>query len=270
MIIALIAAGFVLLAVYLVSGYSLINGFDLSGKGGLGDAVNGLSAPFISFFSAILIYVTLKEQIKANKLLGAQNQETTLLNLFTQIEKQYNDLTIEQDLGEIPSITRVRDDAVQCFADNFHNLTLKAVMPFLDKLFLISEDMTLVVQLLQRSDVENKNYYYRRLYTLYMLVFGGNLKTIIKRFDEREVMKTGFERSIRSFNRLEETSKLLVVLDSVAIDDIKLKRGGFNRYEKTLTPEGQKKLMKRLKRRNYIQEKFPRLAKLIYSKYVKI
>lgn len=54
--------------VYLFTCYSRTYTIDLSSSGTIGDPVNGLSAPIISFFSALLIHVTFKEQNKANKM----------------------------------------------------------------------------------------------------------------------------------------------------------------------------------------------------------
>jgi hypothetical protein len=42
-------------------------GYDMTQKGALGDAVNGLSAPVISFFAAILIFIIFRAQTGSTK-----------------------------------------------------------------------------------------------------------------------------------------------------------------------------------------------------------
>jgi hypothetical protein len=76
---------------------NLIEGFDLREKGQLGDAVNGLSAPVISFFSAILIYITFKQQVKANRLqtiiserISEQWEFDAILKVFKEIQDEFN------------------------------------------------------------------------------------------------------------------------------------------------------------------------------------
>ena len=68
----LLAIGCFLLAIGIVVIYMWRNGFSIPETGTLGDAFNGLLAPFISFAGALLVYFSFREQIKANKIITSQ------------------------------------------------------------------------------------------------------------------------------------------------------------------------------------------------------
>ena len=40
--------------------------FDFSNSGQIGDTIGGITAPFISSIAAVLVYLALREQVKAN------------------------------------------------------------------------------------------------------------------------------------------------------------------------------------------------------------
>jgi len=71
--------------VYLVAYKSWL--FDLSGKGYIGDAINGITAPIIGIAGAYLIWRNLTEQIAANKLLSDQNQVKLILDLTIELKR---------------------------------------------------------------------------------------------------------------------------------------------------------------------------------------
>ena len=100
--------------VFLFTRYSRPFTLDLSNKGSLGDAVNGLSAPIISFFSALLIYITFREQNKANKIqveanriLQNQWRFDTYLKLFEQIQNSIEKVSVTV------SFTEMHDDGFE-------------------------------------------------------------------------------------------------------------------------------------------------------------
>ena len=72
-------------------------GFASSKTGYVGDTIGGLTAPFIGLFSALLVYIAFKEQVKANlkledfnreqlKLNNKQNRVVELQNIFFLLE----------------------------------------------------------------------------------------------------------------------------------------------------------------------------------------
>ncbi len=76
---------FLILYVYLVANKDWL--FDLSDKGSIGDAINGITAPIIGIIGVLLIFSNLKAQIAANKLLADQNQVSLILDLTIELKK---------------------------------------------------------------------------------------------------------------------------------------------------------------------------------------
>lgn len=67
---------------------------DYSSTGQIGDTIGGLASPFINGLAAILVFVTFREQVNANKELKAQN---------TNLEKQILDEHTRVDYDRIVS-----------------------------------------------------------------------------------------------------------------------------------------------------------------------
>lgn len=56
---------------------SFLPGYLITGQ--IGDTIGGTTAPFIGLFSAILVYLSFQEQIKANRLLSGQRREDIVI-----------------------------------------------------------------------------------------------------------------------------------------------------------------------------------------------
>lgn len=72
---------FLFFAVWLFTKPSFINGFNLSGKGEIGDVIGGITTPIISLAGAILIFLSFKEQVTATLSFGC----TEYSNFFHQL-----------------------------------------------------------------------------------------------------------------------------------------------------------------------------------------
>lgn len=75
---------------------------DLRDKGALGDAMNGLTAPVITLASAVLVYLTFREQNRANENQLIANQEFSeqsiverYTNTFSEIKNEFEALTLK-------------------------------------------------------------------------------------------------------------------------------------------------------------------------------
>lgn len=77
--------------------------YDISAAGTVGDALGGITAPFINLLAAILVYVAFKAQVRANKIqfdslkrdrADAINQKLSqqLTELYKQAGEEFNDL----------------------------------------------------------------------------------------------------------------------------------------------------------------------------------
>lgn len=62
----------------------------------IGDAIGGMTAPIIGLFSAFLVYIAFREQVKANRELMDFNKLTEILGLENIIEKDANSLYLNE------------------------------------------------------------------------------------------------------------------------------------------------------------------------------
>lgn len=70
---------------FLLTRETLFDKLDFTKTGNIGDTVGGITAPFVGLISIILLYLTLKEQIKINDNQEKENNYNKLLNLQTII-----------------------------------------------------------------------------------------------------------------------------------------------------------------------------------------
>ncbi len=107
---------FVIIAIFsLPRIFSLISkiGFTSQETGYTGDTIGGITAPIIGLFSALLVYIAFKEQVKANIKLQAFNEAQDLKNewnyintILENIKLHYESLTLEINEGiEIKKLT---------------------------------------------------------------------------------------------------------------------------------------------------------------------
>jgi len=53
---------------FLFTQFQVIEGLNFDNTGAIGDTIGGITAPFINMFAAFLVYLALKEQVKANQI----------------------------------------------------------------------------------------------------------------------------------------------------------------------------------------------------------
>src|SRR5689334_11243053 len=92
-ILEVVIISFVMLAIIIVVPYVYVYILttelpDYSNTGQIGDTVQGLAGPFISAFSAVLVYVAFKQQVEANKLLNDANTAIRLKDAVHDIKEQ--------------------------------------------------------------------------------------------------------------------------------------------------------------------------------------
>jgi hypothetical protein len=75
-------------AVFLVLLFLKLDTMPIQADGTFGDAFNGLLSPLIAFTGAVLVYLSFKEQIKANQIITSQWQFDTYLKLFESIVEE--------------------------------------------------------------------------------------------------------------------------------------------------------------------------------------
>ncbi|PKH51402.1 hypothetical protein CXF68_12240 [Tenacibaculum sp. Bg11-29] len=72
---------------------AIISDFDFSKTGDIGSTINGITAPFIAWLGAILIFITFREQVKANKSNRNQYNFDVISRNLTELQKQQSELT---------------------------------------------------------------------------------------------------------------------------------------------------------------------------------
>ena len=108
LIVSLVGIGLLILYVYLVATQTWL--FDLSGKGELGDAINGIISPVIGLIGIALLGLSFFVQYQANELLRAQNRSLSKQNEKLGDQNTYNSL--------LDSINILKDDIQRLYTDN--------------------------------------------------------------------------------------------------------------------------------------------------------
>jgi len=169
-IIALTLAGFLFLGVFVVTRHFIFDAYFLGDKGTLGDAVNGLSAPFISFFSAILIYITFKEQNKANhlqldanKLLQSQWQFDTALKLFNDVEQRIMNVPLYFDSADDTVYKHTGLEALDLLGHKSKTMPIEYLKPNLEELTYFFIEFDTVIQYVHEAEIPQKPFLEKKL-----------------------------------------------------------------------------------------------------------
>lgn len=134
--------------------------FDLSKNSDVGDALGGITAPFINGIAAILVFIAFKEQVKANEIFRRQEESR---NILEQIKYNKDDLPdlkdkIEQLKSSIMSLTYEFD---QSFPQT-KNL--------INELLYFTSEILLTVDLIEKYS-GNKEYLYKKMYYWFVMLW---------------------------------------------------------------------------------------------------
>ncbi|MPQ49100.1 hypothetical protein GCQ56_19040 [Marinifilum sp. N1E240] len=111
----------VFIAMYLFTRPAIFDIWDFSETGPVGDTIGGISAPVINLFGAFLVYISFKEQIKANdnqsialadekRENNKSNQYNRHLSLLDEVKNRLHDL---QFVVVIPIETSIKESNIQ-------------------------------------------------------------------------------------------------------------------------------------------------------------
>jgi hypothetical protein len=99
---------FIIMAPYLFTQLSLFPWIDFDKTSSMGDTIGGITAPIIGVFSALLVYITFREQVKANamqvKALNDDKKERNLQSSFNLILTELNWCSTEYDKFEFNNV----------------------------------------------------------------------------------------------------------------------------------------------------------------------
>jgi hypothetical protein len=105
--------------------------FDLSDKGGIGDAIGGITAPVIGLLGAILVFISFISQVRANSLISNHNEFKLVIDLISELKQDINYLyerrnwenNIVNSINEISPTNNIRTP----FLNELYNNDIKNV-----------------------------------------------------------------------------------------------------------------------------------------------
>ncbi|MFD2101316.1 hypothetical protein [Flagellimonas iocasae] len=65
-------------------------------SGVIGDTIGGITAPFINLLAAFLVFISFREQIRANKLLNKENRFNYITNFFNMVKEEVYENNLDQ------------------------------------------------------------------------------------------------------------------------------------------------------------------------------
>jgi hypothetical protein len=118
--------GLLLIFIPLLFTWDAISWVSFKDKGEIGDAIGGITAPFIGFGGAILVYLALKAQIDANNRIQEQFNEQKKVDYQQNFENTFfNMLTIHHDIVKNIDFNPLNlagfFDPLNHYLDNYHN-----------------------------------------------------------------------------------------------------------------------------------------------------
>jgi hypothetical protein len=166
-----------------------IFGIDFSNTGQIGDTIGGLTAPFLNFFAAILIYKSFKEQVTANKIIQEEIRKSqkdkhydSLLKESEKIEKDFHSFIFPIKGGENQNgfllLYRFSDFFNQNYNKNYHEME-NPNNEFRPYLMIIIQHISNLLNLIDRYKILEKDDPYLRtllhnkIKSIYDLVWSG-------------------------------------------------------------------------------------------------
>ncbi len=154
----------ILLTPPLLSLPSFFGIFNFSNKGQIGDAIGGITAPFINGLAAILVFLAFKAQIEANKILVNANkilqQQENARTVLEQIKIIQDDkIRIEEILG-----------AFNARIGHLHEPETPGFSNLINKTTFFTGEIRLAYNLIIEYDGE-KDFLWKKLFYLYVIVY---------------------------------------------------------------------------------------------------
>lgn len=191
-------------SVYIFTRNTIWDSLDLTNTGQIGDTIGGITAPIINLIGAILVYVSFKAQIKANKIqfdilnTDLQNQKQTsnfnvTLELFKELKEDYKNLTYKENNGQLALtvyVNQIKDDWKK---EDFIAHMKKAI--YFDWKFILSEYDLILTHIDTaefKNDEKNKIYHLVLNYYINLLEYSVvNIKEALIKFEiDDDVLRT--------------------------------------------------------------------------------
>lgn len=130
--------------IYLITYKSWYLGFDLNGKGQIGDAIGGITAPLIGILGSILVYKSFRSQVNANALMAKQSEFKLIIELVNSIKSDISylydwnnwsqfsqNINPYQPLTSTPYLSPLRNGDIKAIPAAFKRKLIYILMQFL-------------------------------------------------------------------------------------------------------------------------------------------
>lgn len=162
--------------------YYLKGRCDMARAGQVGDSFNGLLAPFISFAGALLVYLSFKEQLEANRLISTQWSFDLHLRMFEGIKADFEKIKILlparagqketlYGLDALISVTIAWDDVQRA---------PEALIEF----EMVTKELVFLINKIDSTKIDNKDYLLNKIALFYTSVYKEISQDIIKTVDK--------------------------------------------------------------------------------------
>lgn len=206
--------------VFLFTRPALMPAFNLSDKGQIGDAINGITGPIIALISSGLLFYSFqaqleanKRQLEANKTLKSQWEFDTYYRLYGEIEKAYlENLFLEERKVTFDNLREetfkgagylkyVADILIPRTKNKLSEDSLNILRGRLDSIEFILEDLIVLIDYVRTSDVDQKLFFLHRAERFYSARLEQQLKPIYSNLPISPL----YERSGSIYNSLIKT-----------------------------------------------------------------
>lgn len=137
-------------------------------SGAIGDTIGGITAPFISFIGAILIYISFEEQVKYNKQQIENQNIDRFRNDYEEIKNEFNDVSIENSEINSTLLDKKFESPIEIYYEDLKlskegNITFEFHFKYV--LFLIKYFIEEVES--SNLDTRNKIMFIKKIYQFY-------------------------------------------------------------------------------------------------------
>jgi len=190
--------------------YLSLNKFSISENSNIGDSFNGLLAPFISLFAAVLVYLSFMQQLRANKIITSQWEFDTYLGLFRDMVKNFEGIEVLHNWGTNEGIEKVRRTGRNAFNTiQEYGLTgpVQGGNIAIEELKHVLDEYIYLIQVVTDSEIERKEYLLYKMLRFYYSNFKG-LSLGLSKVIGIEPSK-GQKPTLLAFKELEDKIKML-------------------------------------------------------------
>lgn len=195
---------------YIFTRPAIFDIFNFSKTGEIGDTIGGITSPIINIIGSILIYVSFKSQINANKiqfrLVQIEIQGQTFdrnfeiaLDLFKELKTDYKALQYNASIGQSALNIFVNEIDITTTKEKFVNYTKKPI--YVDWQFILCEyDLLLNHILNSKMRKDERQKVLTIVYNFYVIQLEYSINNISPQLEK-------FEIDMESLNMIEKFKK---------------------------------------------------------------